>query len=122
MEASVTFLELSVEELLDELAGPRAAPGAGSALALTTAMAAGIVAMAARISRDQWDEAGGAAAQAEALRARAAPLAQSDARAYEEALEALGVTDVFFELFDAGHGGIEYRYPLALRYLAERLQ
>jgi len=90
VEASVTFLELSVEELLDELAGPRAAPGAGSALALTTAMAAGIVAMAARISRGQWDEAGGAAAQAEALRARAAPLAQSDARAYEEALEALG--------------------------------
>jgi hypothetical protein len=26
-----------------------------------------------------------------------------------------------FELFDAGHGRIEWRYPLALRYLAERL-
>ena len=25
------------------------------------------------------------------------------------------------ELFDAGHMGIEYRYPLSLRYLAERL-
>jgi len=45
--------------------------------------------MAARISRNEWDEAGGAAAQAEALRARAAPLAQKDAQVYEEALAAL---------------------------------
>jgi hypothetical protein len=29
---------------------------------------------------------------------------------------------VFFELFDGTHSSIEYRYPLALRYLAERLQ
>ena len=33
----------------------------------------------------------------------------------------IGVTDVSFELFDATHMGIEYRYPLGLRYLAERL-
>ena len=34
-----------------------------------------------------------------------------------------GVPDdrVHFELFDAGHGGIEYRYPLALAWLCERL-
>jgi hypothetical protein len=44
------------------------------------------------------------------------------AEAFRLELEALGITDVFFELFDAGHGGIEYRYPLAIRYLAERLQ
>ncbi len=44
------------------------------------------------------------------------------AAAFRGALAALGATDVFFELFDARHGGIEYRYPLALRYLAERLQ
>jgi hypothetical protein len=43
------------------------------------------------------------------------------AEAFRRALAAIGVTDVFFELFDAKHGGIEYRYPLALRYLAERL-
>jgi S-formylglutathione hydrolase FrmB len=42
--------------------------------------------------------------------------------AFRRELEALGITDVFFELFDAKHGGIEYRYPIALRYLAERLQ
>jgi Putative esterase len=44
------------------------------------------------------------------------------AEAFRQELEALGITDVFFELFDAGHMGIEYRYPLAIRYLAERLQ
>jgi hypothetical protein len=44
------------------------------------------------------------------------------AEAFRRALERVGVTDVFFELFDARHGAIEYRYPLALRYLAERLQ
>jgi S-formylglutathione hydrolase FrmB len=43
------------------------------------------------------------------------------AEAFRKELEALGITDVHFELFDAGHGGIEYRYPLAIRYLAERL-
>ena len=44
------------------------------------------------------------------------------AEAFRRALERIGVRDVFFELFDARHGAIEYRYPLAIRYLAERLQ
>ena len=44
------------------------------------------------------------------------------AEAFRHALERIGVTDVFFELFDAKHGAIEYRYPVALRYLAEHLQ
>ena len=44
------------------------------------------------------------------------------AEAFRRALARIGVTDVFFELFDATHAAIEYRYPLALRYLAERLQ
>ncbi|HLH46614.1 MAG TPA: alpha/beta hydrolase-fold protein [Acidimicrobiales bacterium] len=43
------------------------------------------------------------------------------AEAFVEALGAIGVTDLHFELYDAGHGAIEYRYPLSLRYLAERL-
>ncbi len=43
------------------------------------------------------------------------------AEAFRRALEGIGVTDVFFELFDATHMGIEYRYPLSLKYLAERL-
>jgi len=43
------------------------------------------------------------------------------AEAYRRALAGIGVTGVFFELFDATHMGIEYRYPLSLKYLAERL-
>jgi S-formylglutathione hydrolase FrmB len=43
------------------------------------------------------------------------------AEAFRRALADVGVTDVQFELFDAGHMGIEYRYPLSLEYLAERL-
>ena len=43
------------------------------------------------------------------------------AEAFRRALESIGITDVFFELFDGKHGAIEYRYPLALKYLAERL-
>jgi hypothetical protein len=43
------------------------------------------------------------------------------AEAFRRALADVGVTDVHFELFDAGHMGIEYRYPLSLKYLAERL-
>jgi len=43
------------------------------------------------------------------------------AEAFRRALVEIGVTDVFFELFDATHMSIEYRYPKSLTYLAERL-
>ena len=43
------------------------------------------------------------------------------AEAFRQACAAAGSVTPFFELFDAGHGQIEYRYPIALRYLAERL-
>ena len=43
------------------------------------------------------------------------------AEAFRRALAAAGVADVYFELFDATHTAIEYRYPIALKYLAERL-
>jgi methenyltetrahydrofolate cyclohydrolase len=79
--ASRSFFELTLTEWLDELAGARAAPGGGSALAVAVANAAAVLAMAARVS-----DAGGHAAQAEALRARIAPLAQLDAETYEAAL------------------------------------
>jgi len=41
--------------------------------------------------------------------------------AFRDALAAIGVTDVHFELFDGRHSGIEWRYPLSLTYLAQRL-
>lgn len=43
------------------------------------------------------------------------------AEAFRQALEQIHVTDFFYELFDATHSAIEYRYPLSLKYLAERL-
>ena len=77
------LLELSLAEWLDELAQPRPAPGGGSALAFAVASAAGVLAMAARLS-----DAPGLAAQAEALRARTTPLAQLDSDTYAAALAA----------------------------------
>lgn len=43
------------------------------------------------------------------------------AEAMRRALAEIGVDDVRFELFDATHMGIDYRYPIGLAYLAERL-
>jgi hypothetical protein len=43
------------------------------------------------------------------------------ALAFRDALAEIGVTDVACELFEAGHGGIDYRYPGGIAYLAERL-
>jgi hypothetical protein len=43
------------------------------------------------------------------------------AQAFRQALAGIGVDDVRFELFPAAHGGIEYRYPIAMRYLADRI-
>lgn len=45
------------------------------------------------------------------------------AEAFRAELAAIGVDDkrVRFELFDGGHGGMEWRYPQAIGWLAERL-
>ena len=82
------LLGLSLSAFLDALADEDPAPGGGSAAAIVVTMAAGLCAKAARASPD-WPEARAAVAQAEQLRRRTAPLAQSDAEAYEEALAAL---------------------------------
>lgn len=45
------------------------------------------------------------------------------AQAFRRALADVGVADdvIHFELFDAGHGGIDYRYPLSLAWLCQRI-
>lgn len=88
-----SFLDLSVRQLLDDVASPRPSPGGGSVLALTLAMAAGVITMAARATGEGWEEAAGTAAQAEALRARAAALADHDAEVYERALSVVDATE-----------------------------
>lgn len=80
--------DLSLTALLEELAAPREVPGSGSALAVALATAAATVQMAARLSAGSWEDATGVAAQAESLRERAAELADVDADAYRQALEA----------------------------------
>ena len=46
------------------------------------------------------------------------------AEAFHRAVLAAGLPaeSIHFELFEAGHGGIDYRYPLALDWLARRIQ
>src|SRR6185437_11107239 len=63
-------------------------PGGGGAAAITGAMAAGLVAMAARFSARQLPGAGEVADQADKLRLMAAQLADMDARAYTTVLDA----------------------------------
>jgi formiminotetrahydrofolate cyclodeaminase len=86
------LLDVRLGAFLDNLATEEPAPAAGSVAALAIAMAAGLCGKAARASPD-WAEAPSAVAQAERLRSRIAPLAQSDAEAYEEALAALHLPD-----------------------------
>ncbi|MBA2537004.1 MAG: cyclodeaminase/cyclohydrolase family protein [Actinobacteria bacterium] len=83
-----TFLGQSIEKLLDDIASETPAPGGGAVAAVVVAMAAGLVAMAARFSQKHWPDASGVVERAEALRRRVAPLAPADAQAYEEVLTA----------------------------------
>jgi formiminotetrahydrofolate cyclodeaminase len=87
--ASHDYIGFTVSDLLDAIAAETPAPAGGSVAAIALTAAAALVAMAARFSREHWDGAAGAVAQAERLRARAEPLAQADAEAYERALVAL---------------------------------
>ena len=88
-----SFLDLSVRELLSEVSSGRRSPGGGPVLALTLAMAAGVVAMSARASRADWPDADAAAANADALAQQAAALADRDAEAFENALATLDAAD-----------------------------
>jgi methenyltetrahydrofolate cyclohydrolase len=84
-----SLLDQPVRGFLDQLAARTPTPGGGGAAAVTGAMAAGLVAMAARFSAKQLPEAGDLADQADELRRRAADLADLDAQAYTAVLAAL---------------------------------
>jgi formiminotetrahydrofolate cyclodeaminase len=84
-----SFLDEPVRGFLDQLAARTPTPGGGGAAAVTGAMAAGLVAMAARFSATRLPGAGKLADQADELRRRLAQLAEEDARAYAAVLEAL---------------------------------
>jgi methenyltetrahydrofolate cyclohydrolase len=83
-----SFLDQQARGFLDQLAARTPTPGGGGAAAVTGAMAAGLVAMAARFSATQLPGASDLADQADELRRRAADLADLDARAYQAVLDA----------------------------------
>ena len=81
-----------------------------------------------------WDPVRMAARYADALRSLGAiwidagtrdeHLLDVGAAAFREELRAIGVRDeiVRYELFDATHAGIDYRYPMALAWLCQQMQ
>ena len=77
-----------MRDFLELLAARVPAPGGGGAAAVTGALAAGLVAMAARFSDAQLPAAPDVARQADQLRERAAGLADQDAAAYRAVLDA----------------------------------
>jgi formiminotetrahydrofolate cyclodeaminase len=84
----VVLAHLPTGRLHDVLAESGPGPAGGSAAALATAMAAGLVRLVARVSSD-WDDAPGIAAQAAALGDRSLLLADDDHQAYARAFEQL---------------------------------
>jgi formiminotetrahydrofolate cyclodeaminase len=84
-----SFLDEPVRGFLNQLAARTPTPGGGGAAAVTGAMAAGLVAMAARFSETRLPDAGELADQADELRRRLAQLAEEDAQAYAAVLETL---------------------------------
>ena len=78
--------ELTVDELLGQLAAPAPAPAGGSAAALVAAMAASLVEMIGRGS-PSWPDGHAVAAQASELRARLIVLAAEDAQEVDRMLQ-----------------------------------
>jgi methenyltetrahydrofolate cyclohydrolase len=83
------FPQERVAEVLELLAADGAQPAGGPAAAIVAGLAATLAAAAADQSRDEWPEAGGARAQALALRHRILDLASENAAAYATARTAL---------------------------------
>lgn len=78
-----SLLDLTVAEFLDAVAEQTPAPGGGGVAAVVTALAAALVAMAARFSEAKQPGVFTAAAQrADVLRVEVAALADADAAAY----------------------------------------
>jgi formiminotetrahydrofolate cyclodeaminase len=85
------LLECSVADLLDRLAAKQPAPGGGAAAAITAAMAAGLLGMAARLSTAQLIDSAGRAAYVDRVRGQLAALAERDVEAYQAVLAAFAL-------------------------------
>lgn len=85
---STSYADQPLGSFLNAIAAKEPAPGGGAVAATALAMAAGLVAMAARFSGGQLANADERAAHADRLRERAAPLAERDAQAYGQVVAA----------------------------------
>jgi len=106
------FPDQPVGQFLEQVAARTPAPGGGGAAAVTVALAAGLVAMAARFSQAQLADAGQTASRADALRRRATELVTEDGQAYGLVLEAFAMPR------DAGTGERDERIRAALERAA----
>ena len=86
-DAVVDYHAVRLDKLIELVATPSPALAGGSVAAIAATFAAALATMTARLSIGHWEAAAAAAAQAEALRGRLAPLAREDAAAYLIALE-----------------------------------
>jgi formiminotetrahydrofolate cyclodeaminase len=86
-----SFPDQPVGQFLDDVAARTPAPGGGGASAMTAALAAGLVAMAARFSQAQLPGAAEIAGRADDLRRRATELVTEDGEAYGCVLEAFAL-------------------------------
>ena len=80
------FAADTLERFLERLAAHEPAPGGGAAAAVSVALAAGLVGMAARFSGAEMPEAPAIAEEADRLRQTALQLAGQDADAYQAVL------------------------------------
>ncbi len=87
-EVQPDYADQPLGRFLELVASRRPAPGGGSAAAIGVALAAGLVAMAARFSEDQIDEAPVLAVRAHGMQRQATALAQADAAAYQRVVDA----------------------------------
>jgi formiminotetrahydrofolate cyclodeaminase len=87
-EVQPDYADQPLGRFLELVASPQPAPGGGSAAAIGVALAAGLVAMAARFSEDQIDEAAVLAVRAHGMQRQATALAQADAAAYQRVVDA----------------------------------
>jgi methenyltetrahydrofolate cyclohydrolase len=85
------LLDLTVRELLAQVASEDASPGSGAVAAFATALAAGLVEAAALRSEDDWPGGAEIAQRACEARERATPLVDANAVAYREAVEAMAL-------------------------------
>jgi formiminotetrahydrofolate cyclodeaminase len=109
---TTSYLGTELGQFLDLVANRDAAPGGGAVAAVSVSLAAGLAAMAARLSSRQVADGETLAADADAVRRRAADLAGEDAEAYMAVLAAYAGAKTAAATAAATHSDDEIRAAL----------